>query len=62
MGLPQLLKTTNSRVSIGNTWLYYDKLNKVWIVLEYRYGRHKSDTLYQGTRLNEAIKKMKETA
>ena len=59
MGLPQLLKTTNSRISIGNTWLYYDNLTNEWVVLEHRYERHKSDTLYRGTNLKRAIEIMK---
>ena len=61
MGLPQLLKTSNARVSMGNTWLYYDNLNNEWVVLEHQYGRHKSNTLFRGINLNEAIKIMKES-
>jgi hypothetical protein len=60
MKLAQLLKTTNSRVSMGNTWLYYDNLNKEWVVLEHCYGRHQSSCLYRGGNLEKAIDEIRE--
>lgn len=57
--LSRVLKTTNARLSIGNTWLYYDNLAREWVVLERRYGRHKNNVLYRGEKLTLALEALK---
>lgn len=56
INLSSVLKTTSARLSIGNTWLYYDNLTNEWVTLEHQYGRHKNNILYRGNDLAMAIK------
>ncbi|MDZ4246789.1 MAG: hypothetical protein U1D67_06705 [Dehalococcoidia bacterium] len=56
MTLEELLKTTNSRVSVdGDKWMYFNEVTGEWIVLERRAYAKKNKYLYIGTNLNEAI-------
>jgi len=58
--LIDFLKTTNSRISISNNWLYYDDVGKEWNVLEHEYGKRHNKVLYRGENLGEALESLEE--
>ena len=56
MTLEELLKATNSRVSVdGDKWMYFDEATNNWVALERKPYAKKNRYLYIGTNLNEAI-------
>jgi hypothetical protein len=58
MDANEFLQRENSRLSMGNSWLYYSD-NGEWVVLRHGYGKKHNDTLYSGNNQNEALMALK---
>jgi hypothetical protein len=63
MTIEEFLKSpdNNVRVSIGNTWLYWEYLNSLtnegqWVVLDRPPYAKRNRTLYNGDNLDEALR------
>jgi hypothetical protein len=56
--LEQVLKQTNSRLSIGNKWLVWSITFNEWVVLEHKYYAHTNTTLYSGQSLDQALESL----
>jgi hypothetical protein len=59
--LINLLKEENVRVSVGYTWLVWDKSSWEWVVYYCGYGQKKPTKLIQTEDLSQAIKCLKES-
>lgn len=55
MAIVEAMKKYDIRLSVGNTWMYYDEDEMVWVVLNKEYGKKKNKTLYKGTDESEAV-------
>lgn len=58
MNIVDAMKNHNLRLSIGNSWMYWDEDEEIWVVLSRKPGQRKNRTRYEGVDELQAIEKL----